>query len=136
DLAAEVRSVAEPEDQILVCRVDTQDGSVDGPRGALAVSEPWITGGAKVSARWRQSARVDAFIFDRYDAEAIARDITGDDNLKLRIGDASPLSTASGAHWERTFDYALASAETLGPEDEIILAGLRRHALWTTLMSF
>jgi len=136
DLAAEVRSVVEPEDQILVCRVDTHDGTVDCPRGALAVSQPWITGGAKVSARWRQSARVDAFIFDRYDAEAIARDVTGDDNLKLRIGDASPLSAASGAHWERTFDYALASAETLGPEDEIILAGLRRHALWTTLMSF
>jgi len=136
DLAAEVHSVVEPEGQILVCRVDTPDGSIDGPRGELAVWQPWITGGAKVSARWRQSARVDAFVFDRYDAEVIARGITGDDNLKLRIGDASPLSPASGAHWERTFDYALASAEMLSLDDEIILAGLRRHALWTTLMSF
>src|SRR5690606_33974893 len=51
DLAAEVRSFVEPEDQILVCRVDTKDGSVDGPFGALAAAKPWITGGDNVTLR-------------------------------------------------------------------------------------
>jgi len=136
ELSAEVFSAVEPEDQILVCRVDTKDGSIEGPRGELALDQPWITDGPRIGAHWKQNARVDAFIFGRDDAEELARDISGNDRLRLRVRGASPLSSSSGAHWERTFDYLLASAEALEPEDEILTAGLRRHALWTTLTTF
>lgn len=134
-LTATVHSIVRPEDQILACRVDTGSGWVRSARTDLDTGVPWVTDGMQVEAFWEETADVTAFVFDRVIAEDLARRITGDDALKLRLIDIAPRSRRIGRHWNRTFDHvvhALAAADG----DPLIEASLVRHALITTLSTF
>lgn len=134
ELAARIRCDVAPEDQLLVCRVDGADARVSTARGDLDPRRPWLTDGHQVQASWEDEARVRALIFDRRAAQNLARQITGNDRLRLRVAEASPDGDTS--HWERTFEYIAASAEALKPSDELLISSLRRHALWVTLSTF
>jgi len=134
-LTATVSSIVRPEDQILACRVATDTGWVRSARTDLDTTLPWVTDGVQVEAFWDETADVTAFIFDRVLAEDLARRITGDDALKLRLIDAAPRSATVGRHWNRTFDHVL-HALAAGGDDPLIEASLVRHALITTLSSF
>ncbi|WP_193597442.1 helix-turn-helix transcriptional regulator [Microbacterium sp. YJN-G] len=134
-LSATVNSAVRPEDQILACRVSTPSGWVRGARSSLDVEQPWATDGAQVEAYWEGTAEVSAFIFDRSIAEQLARRITGDDMLRIRLADVTPRSDVAARNWNRSFDYVL-NAMAAGEDDELIEAGLVRHALVTTLSTF
>lgn len=136
ELAAQVQSVVEPEDQFLVCRVAAEEAWAGTARGDLDVARPWLTDGPQVRARWEHAARVNALIFDRPTAEGLARQMSGDDGLRLRVRDAAPDERTNGAHWETAFDHLQASVERLSDVDDLILAGLARQALWMTLATF
>jgi AraC-like DNA-binding protein len=134
-LAAQVHSRAEPHDQMLVCRVDAPDARVWSARHTLDARSPWISDGARVEAKWDRSARVRALIFDRADAEARARQITGDDRLELRATGLVPHSPEDAQRWERAFAYIDQLLET--PDtDHLLAAELERHALMMTLSAF
>jgi AraC-like DNA-binding protein len=134
-LTATVNSVVRPESQMLACRVAARNGWVRTARADLGTELPWATDGAQVEAFWDGTADVTAFVFDRALAEELARDITGDDALKLRLTDAASRSAAAGRYWNRTFDYVMhALAEC--DDDPLIEAALVRHALTTTLSTF
>ncbi|MFF7292452.1 helix-turn-helix transcriptional regulator [Microbacterium sp. NPDC008134] len=135
DLAAEVHSLAEPEHELLVCRVDASSAEVGSGREAMDASQPWLTDGARVEARWLQTARVRALVIDRGAAQARVRQITGDDSLVLRSTGLMPRDAASGRHWERTVEYLEDAVADL-PPDGILRAELERHALAVTLSSF
>lgn len=135
-LAAEVRSTAEPEDQILVCRVDAADAWIGTDRGDLDADQPWISDGAPVHARWTEDAEVRALIFDRAEAERLARRITGDDRLNLRVKEPSPHSDSAAKTWEQMFRYVDASRTRLTDADTVLRAELERHALAVTLSTF
>lgn len=135
ELAAQVHSRAEPEDQLLVCRVDAADARIWSGRQGLDAGQPWLTDGARVEAKWNQVARVRALVFDRVAARDAVRRITGDDRLELRATGLSPHSREDGARWERMFSYVDGS---FGPNgaDPLIAAELERHALLLTMAAF
>lgn len=136
DLAAQVHSVAEPHDQLLVCRVDSPGARIWSADEELDASVPWLTDGTRVQARWLNSARVSALVFDRAAAQERVRQITGDDGIELRATALAPRSAHAAAQWERTFRY-LDTASDDGPDDDrILLAEWERHALMTTLATF
>ncbi|WP_309104554.1 AraC family transcriptional regulator [Microbacterium sp.] len=135
ELAAEVRSTAEPHDQLLACRVDGADARVWTDKGDVDARLPWLSDGTRVHARWDRSATVRALIFDRREAERMARQITGDDGLLLRAAEPSD-APAIGQRWERMFDYLETALADLGPADAILRAELERHALVVTLSAF
>jgi AraC-like DNA-binding protein len=134
-LTATVNSVVRPENQILACRVAAGNGWVRSARAELGTVLPWATDGVQVEAHWDGTADVTAFVFDRAMAEELAQRITGDDVLTLRLTGTAPRNQAAGRHWNRTFDYVL-HALSDGNDDELIEAGLVRHALSTTLSTF
>lgn len=134
-LAAEVQSIAQPENQLLVCRVDSADVELGSGREPLDPSQPWLTDGARVQARWREQAEVRAFVIDRAAAQARVRQITGDDRLTLRANGLSPHSPAAARRWENTFRYLEASLLD-ADDEEILVAELERHALAVTLAVF
>lgn len=134
-LTATVNSIVRPEDQILACRVGTDDGWVRSMGSDLQIDLPWVTDGAQVEAFWEETADVTAFIFDRSSAEDLARRITGDEALKLRLIDTAPRSASTGRHWNRTFDHVFSALAADG-DDRLIEASLVRHALITTLSTF
>lgn len=134
-LAAEIRSLVEPQDQLLVCRVDGPDAAVWSGRDDLDPTMPWVTDGAQVRARWEQDAEVRALIFDRDAVNAFARQLSGDDQLILRVQDLRPRDAASAAQWERTFRYLEQSVDDDSP-DPLLRAELGRHALSVTLGAF
>ncbi|MFD5224050.1 helix-turn-helix transcriptional regulator [Microbacterium sp. NPDC058342] len=134
-LTATVTSEVRPEDQVLACRVATSAGWVRSARTELSTSLPWATDSVHVQAHWQTMADVSAFIFDRDIAEDLARRITGDDLLRVRLTDAAPRDDNAGRNWNRAFDYVL-SALADGGDDPLIEAALVRHALVTTLSTF
>lgn len=136
DLAAEVHSTAEPEDQFLVCRVDGPDVRVHSDRGDLVASRAWVSDGPRIRARWNDGARVTALVFDRETLEHVAQRISGDDALTLRITDHSPRSAGAAVTWDRMFSYLEDAVAALDDEDHLLKAELRRHAASTTLAAF
>ncbi|UJP10207.1 AraC family transcriptional regulator [Microbacterium sp. KUDC0406] len=136
ELAAQVQSVVAPEDQLLACRVDSPGAQVGAGREDLGAGLPWLTDGAQVRARWEDTARVSALVFDRVRAELLARAMCGDDGLSLRVTGTAADRPGASAHWARTFDYLSGELEAVTHEDELILAGIRRQALWLVLTAF
>jgi len=134
-LTAGVYSAVQPEGQLFACRVATADGWVRSGRTQLGTSAPWATDGAQVEAHWTDTADVTAFIFDRAHAQELARGITGDELLTLRLTSATPRTAVAGQHWNRAFDYVLGAASH-AENDPLLEAGLMRHALVTTLSAF
>lgn len=134
-LTAGVYSAIQPEGQLFACRVATNDGWVRSGRTELDTSVPWATDGAQVEAHWKLSADVTAFIFDRSHAQDLARSITGDELLTLRLTSVSPRTLTAGRHWNRSFEYLLSAAANV-ENDELLEASLMRHALVTTLSVF
>jgi AraC-like DNA-binding protein len=139
DLAAEVRSTAEPQDQVLVCRVDGPDARVYSDRGDLDASRPWISDGPRVHARWEEGARVTALVFERDALSHLARRISGDDDLSVHVADLSPRSAHAAAAWDRMFAYLEQSAASLEDDtadDDLLRSELARHAAAMTLAAF
>lgn len=136
DLAAEVLSTAEPQDQFLACRVDGPDARVWSDRDDLDATRPWLSDGPSVHARWEQGARVTALIFEREELQRIARQISGDETLSLHVADLSPHSAEAAARWNRMFSYLEANVSTLSGDDGMLRAEYARHAGVTTLSTF
>lgn len=134
ELRAHVHSLVEPEDQLLACRVDGHGAQVTTARTSLDADRPWLTDGTRIEARW-DSARVSALIFDRAQAEELARRMCGDDSLRLRVLGSAPDRRSAGVHWASTFDFMTATLRDC-PEDELVIVGLRRQALWLSLTAF
>jgi AraC-like DNA-binding protein len=134
-LAAQVHSRAEPQEQLLVCRVEAPDARVWSERQNLDAHAPWISDGARVEARWDRSARVRAFVFDHQTAQNRARQITGDDARDLRATGLMPHSATDAQRWERMFGYI---DQVLGMSDAepLLAAELERHAMTMTLSAF
>ena len=136
ELAAEVRSVVEPDDQILVCRVEAPRVELGSGHADVDAHLPWMTDGRQVWARWDAAAKVSALIFDRTAAQDLARRMSGNDAYRLRVRELGPVGRDAAAQWERSYAYLTASLGQAAPDDDLILAGLRRHALWATLTAF
>lgn len=136
DLAAQIHSTAEPQEQILVCRVDSPDAVVWSGRDALDPRAPWLSDGTRVQAKWQRSAAVRALVFDRSAAQERARQITGDDTVELRATGLTAHSPDRAELWERMFRYVDASVEDERSDDIILRAELERHALMVTLAVF
>lgn len=136
DLAAQVHSLAEPQDQLLVCRVDAPDAQVWSGRDALDAKTPWLSDGSQVQARWAHGARVRALVFDLAAAEARAQQLIGDDSLRLRSTGLSPHSAAAAEQWEKMFDYLDSSLGDEAGDQRILVSEFERHALMTTLATF
>jgi AraC-like DNA-binding protein len=134
-LAAEVHSRVQPEDQLFACRLVTADGVLRSRRSVIEPGMPWATDSAQVEAEWTGTAEVSALIFDRMRAQELARRITGDDLLSLRLTSVHPRSDAAARQWVRAFDYLLTSSMA-AEGDELIEAGIARHALTTVLSCF
>ncbi|PRB18891.1 helix-turn-helix transcriptional regulator [Microbacterium sp. MYb62] len=134
-LAAQIHSRAEPQDQLLVCRVDASDARVWSSRQPLDPRSPWISDGTRVEAKWDRSARVRAFVIDRASAEKRARQMTGDDRLDLRATGLAPHSIVDARRWEKTFAYV---DDVLGTAvaEPLLIAELERHVLTMTLSTF
>lgn len=135
-LTAEVHAHVQPEDQLFACRVVTSDGRLRSRRSVIEPGMPWATDSAQVEAEWKGTAEVSALIFDRGRAQQLARRITGDDLLSLRLTSVHPRSDAAARQWVRAFDHLLTSALAGDDGDELIEAGLARHALTTILTCF
>lgn len=136
DLAAQVQSVAQPEGQLLVCRVDAADGRVTSGRDSLDANDPWLTDGAQVRARWDRSAQVRALVIDQASAQARLRQITGHDGLLLRSSGLAPKDTNAARRWERMFSYLYDTLADATAADGILAAELERHALAVTFETF
>ena len=136
DLAAQVRSAAAPEDQLLVCRIDAPDARVRSGQDDLDASLPWITDGRPVQASWDHGAAVSALVFDRADAQERLRRITGVDDLLLAVTDVGPRSADSARRWAQLVDYLDLVCAPEGDDLGIMAAELERHALISTLSAF
>lgn len=136
ELAAQIHSTAEPQDQLLACRVDSSDARVWSKGRDIDASAPWLTDGTPVQARWLHSARVRALVFDRLLAQERARLITGDDRTELRATGLAPRSSTAAMQWERMFHYLDISVDDELGDDRILRAEFERHALVTTLSTF
>lgn len=134
-LTAAVHSRIRPEDQLFACRLVTDDGWVRSRQTAVENGMPWASDGVQVEARWRGTAEVSALVFDRSHAQNLARRITGDDWLSLRLTALQTRNRTAARYWTRAFDYLLTSALATDG-DELIEANLSRHALVTTLSCF
>lgn len=134
-LAAQVHSRAEPEEQLLVCRVEAPDARVWSGRESLDAESVWMSDGTAVEAKWERAARVRALVFDHESAESRARQITGDDHREFRSTGLMPHSAAAAQHWERMFAYVDQSLGSAGA-DPLLVAELERHALAVTLSAF
>lgn len=135
DLAAQVRSLAAPEDQLLACRVAASDARVWAGARDLDPSLPWLTDRRSVQASWEHGATVSAVVIDRPSAQQRLRQITGVDELDLRATDLVPRSRADARRWAHMIDYLDAVASE-GDVDGIVGAELERHALMVTLATF
>ena len=140
EMTADIESAISPEDQLFSCRVTPVEGGVEADRRALDPGLPWASDGMPVRARWRDSAVVHAIVFDRARAEAVARQLSGDDSLSIRVRSPEAVGPAAGAQWDRTFGYlasSLAAGAGAGADDgSLVAAGLERQALWTILTTF
>ncbi len=136
ELSADVRSVVEPEDQLLVCRVESATAELGSGQSDVDAHLPWMTDGRQVWARWHESARVRALIFDRIAAQTLARRMSGNDAYRRRVKGLAPVGRHAARQWERSFAHLATSLDQAEPGDDLILAGLHRHALWVTLTAF
>ncbi|WP_434330269.1 helix-turn-helix transcriptional regulator [Microbacterium sp. CGR1] len=136
DLAAKVRTTAEPEDQFIACRVEGPDAQVRSDRSELVPSRPWLSDGPRVQAQWERGARVSALIFERASLQNLARQISGDDTMSLHVTDLAPRSEHAAVAWSRMFAYLEQSVDSLGDGDELLRSELARHAAATTLTMF
>lgn len=134
-LTAEVHSRVQPEDQLFACRLVADDGWLRSRRVAIEPGVPWATDGAQVEAHWNGTAQVSAIVFDRVRAQELARRMTGDELLSLRLTALLPRNDAAGKQWMRAFDYLL-SAALASDGDELVEAGLAHHALTSILSCF
>jgi len=135
-LTAEVHSSVQPEDQLFACRSVVADGELRTRRSIIEPGMPWATDSVQVEAKWNGAAEVSALIFDRMRAQELARRITGDELLSLRLTSVRPRSDLAARQWVRAFDYLLTSAMSIDGGDALIEAGLSRHALTTILGCF
>ncbi len=136
ELAAQVHSRAEPENQLLVCHVAAPDGQIWSGRGPIDADAPWLSDGAGVEARWGRTARVRALVFDRETAQSQVRQMTGEDHIDLRAAGLTPHGSADASRWKAMYAYLDAA---LGDDDgggALLRAELARHALVLTLASF
>ncbi|MCK6067414.1 MULTISPECIES: helix-turn-helix transcriptional regulator [Microbacterium] len=139
DLTASVRSVVQPEDELMACRVVTADGWVGNDHEDLDPSLPWLSTDRGMRARWVGRAQVRALVLDRREAEHTARRISGDDRLVLRATEAPPTSVAAARQWERAYRYIRESSVAAATEengDGVWEAELHRHATLATLSAF
>lgn len=135
ELAASVHASVLMDEQIMACRMIGDDVRVESEGRPLDPRRPWLASDGSTEAHWTGAARVRAFVFDRSDAEQIARIASGDDRLVLRRLDPSPRDRDSATQWERSFAHVSASLGVVH-DDEILAEELRRHALMTTLSAF
>ena len=139
EMRADVRPAVEPEDQLFSCRVTTATGGSEHAGGPLPGDRPWASDGAPIRAAWRDTAVVEALAFDRGRAQQLARQISGDDSLRVRVRSVEAVGAGAAQHWTRTFAYLASSLSTLPEEDEarsLIATSLERLALWTVLSTF
>ncbi len=136
DLAAQVRSTAEPDDQFLVCKVDGPDARVWSDHRSLDARRPWLSDGTRVHAKWDRGARVTALVFPRDALQQFARRVSGDDRLVLRVADLSPRSAETAQAWDRMFSYLESAVSDLDDDAVVLRAELARHAAAVTLASF
>lgn len=135
-LTAEVHSRVQPEDQLFACRLVTAEGSLRSRQTAIEPGMPWATDSVQVEAEWNGTAEVSALIFDRMRAQELARRMTGDELLSLRLTSLHPRSELAARQWLRAFDYLLTTAMSIDVGDELIEAEIARHALNTVLTCF
>jgi len=135
ELAASVRSSVRMDEQIMACRMIGDDIRVEAEGRSLDPRRPWLAADTGAEAHWTGSARVRAFVFDRSDAERMARIISGDDRLVLRRVDPAARDRAAATQWERSFAHVSTSLDATH-DDPILSVELHRHALMTTLSSF
>lgn len=134
-LTASVHASIEMTDQLMACRMVGDDLRLTSGPGALAPRLPWLASERRIDAEWTGSARVRAFVFDRTDAERVARAASGDDRLVLRRIDPTPRTREAATQWERSFAHVSASLGA-AHDDDILAEEMRRHALITTLSAF
>lgn len=135
ELAASVHSSIRMDDQIMACRLLGDDVRVDADGRSIDPRRPWLGADGPTEAHWSGAARVRAFVFDRSDAEQVARVASGDDRLVLRRLSPSARDRDSAMQWERSFAHVSRSLAAV--HDDPLLAGeLQRHALMTTLSAF
>ncbi|WP_295836846.1 helix-turn-helix transcriptional regulator [uncultured Microbacterium sp.] len=135
ELAASVHSSVQMDDQIMACRVLGDDVRLDAEGRAIDPRRPWLAADGGTDAWWTGTARVRAFVFDRSDAERVARVAAGDDRLVLRRINPTARDREAATQWERTFSHVSASL-TAVHDDPLLSAELHRHALLTTLATF
>ena len=135
ELTASVRSSVYMDDQIMACRMVGDDIRLEAEGRILDSRRPWLGADGGIEANWTGSARVRAFVFDRSDAERVARIVSGDDRLVLRRLDPTARDRTSATQWERSFAHVSASLDATH-DDPILSAELQRHALMATLSSF
>lgn len=139
EMAAAVRSSVEPEDQLFSCLMTTASGGCEDAHGALDPRRPWATDGRLIRGSWDDTATVHAMVFDRRSAEILARQMSGDDTLTVRIKAPGAVSAAAATQWERAFGYVASSIVASEAELDaapLLEAGLLRHALWAFLTAF
>ncbi|MFD6818015.1 helix-turn-helix transcriptional regulator [Microbacterium sp. NPDC060132] len=136
DLAAQVHARTQPDDQLLVCRVDSPDAQVWSHRQPLDAGVPWLTDGTQVDATWEHGARVRALVFDRSAAQATMRQVTGDDRVELKATGLSPHSRADADRWGAMFTYLESTLVEGEPVDPLVGKEFERHALMLTMTSF
>lgn len=137
DLDATVRSAANPDDQVMVCRIAAPSGGAWDDDGPLDGRLPWVSSGRQVNARWSGRARVHAFVFELDTLAAAARDITGSERMPVVGWNPRPQSEAAALQWHRTFRYVAESL--LGDEPgigDLAERELQRHATHATLSAF
>ncbi|MFF7683960.1 helix-turn-helix transcriptional regulator [Microbacterium sp. NPDC007973] len=135
ELGATVHSSVRMTDQIMACRLIADDVRIESEGRPVDPRRPWVTSDAGADARWTGSARVRAFVFDRSDAERVARIASGDDRLVLRRIDPQPRDRDAATQWERSFAHVSSSLAAVH-DDDILAAELHRHALLSTLSAF
>ncbi|WP_307450609.1 MULTISPECIES: helix-turn-helix transcriptional regulator [Microbacterium] len=135
ELNASVRASIEMSDQLMACRMVGDDLRLESASHGIEPRRPWLAVDRRIDAHWTGAARVRAFVFDRTDAERVARIAAGDDRLVLRRLDPRPRDRNAATQWERTFAHVSTSLGA-AHDDAVVAAELQRHALMTTLTSF
>lgn len=135
ELTASVHSSVHTTDQIMACRLIADDVRIESEGRSVDPRRPWMTSDAGADAQWTGSARVRAFVFDRTDAERVARIAAGDDRLVLRRIEPHARDRDAATQWERSFAHVSSSLASVH-DDDILATELQRHALLTTLSTF
>ena len=95
ELAASVHSSVRMDEQIMACRMIGDDIRVEAEGRSLDPRRPWLAADGGAEAHWSGAARVRALVFDRSDAERLARIVSGDDRLVLLVW-KDDISTGGG----------------------------------------